>query len=53
LIWIGELTGFAELKFSGSPKAKGEVRERIIRIIKPIKNPKLSLITKYGCIVIL
>ena len=47
-MWGGVTSGFAGVKFSGSPRRFGENRARAIRGVSIRINPSMSLNEKYG-----
>jgi len=53
LICKGVDNGLAGIKFSGSPRMKGENNTMIEKNNRMKENPIASLIIKYGCIVTL
>lgn len=48
LIWGGVTSGFAGVKFSGSPKRFGENMASAVSGTSIIIKPRMSLIEKYG-----
>ena len=47
-MWIGVFSGFAGLKFSGSPIENGKISLKVIKNITKIKAPRLSFEEKKG-----
>jgi len=47
-MWIGVLSGFAGLKFSGSPVSNGKINVKVKTVAKYATIPKESFTEKYG-----